>query len=424
VTEPQGFHAAPRRRARLTIFFTILLDLIGFGMIVPFLTFYAQEFHATPLLIGLLFSSYSLTQLLFAPLLGRLSDRLGRRPVLLGSIAGSVVAYALFAAAPNYAVLLLARALAGVAAANYAIAQAYLADITPPEGRAKAMGLVGAAFGIGFVLGPALGGLLAHAGSLTPALAGLGPRIVPVAAGLLAAVNLAFAATSLPESLSPELRRQAGLRSGSRKGSWLGLAELREVWRDSPLRGLMLLFFLVMFCFAIMETTLALFCQARFGYGARETSWLFVFVGVVLVIVQGGLIGRLVKRFGERRMILGGILLMALGLAVLPLAPVSIPPAGIALALLLAGLLLLAAGQGIHSPSSLGLLSRLTPQESQGSTIGLSRSFGALARILGPAAGTLIFATAGAGWPFWTAAALMLVAFAVAVKVLREAPAD
>jgi MFS family permease len=420
VTEPQGFHAAPRRRARLTIFFTILLDLIGFGMIVPFLTFYAQEFHATPLLIGLLFSSYSLTQLLCAPLLGRLSDRLGRRPVLLGSIAGSVAAYALFSAAPNYAVLLLARALAGVAAANYAIAQAYLADITPPEGRAKAMGLVGAAFGIGFVLGPALGGLLAHAGGLTPALAGLGPRIVPVAAGLLAAVNLAFAAASLPESLSPELRFQAGLR----RGSWLGLAELREVWRDSPLRGLMLLFFLVMFCFAIMETTLALFCQARFGYGARETSWLFVFVGVILVIVQGGLIGRLVQRFGERRMILGGILLMALGLAVLPLAPVSIPPAGAVLALLLAGLLLLAAGQGMHSPSSLGLLSRLTPQESQGSTIGLSRSFGALARILGPAAGTLIFATAGAGWPFWTAAALMLVAFAIAVKVLREAPAD
>ena len=331
-------------------------------MIVPFLTFYAQEFHATPLLIGLLFSSYSLTQLLCAPLLGRLSDRLGRRPVLLGSIAGSVVAYALLAAAPYYAVILLARALAGVAAANYAIAQAYLADITPPEGRAKAMGLVGAAFGIGFVLGPALGGLLAHAGSLTPALAGLGPRIVPVAAGLLAAVNLAFAAASLPESLSPELRRQAGLR----KGSWLGVTELREVWRDSPLRGLMLLFFLVMFCFAIMETTLALFCQARFGYGARETSWLFVFVGVVLVIVQGGLIGRLVQRFGERRMILGGILLMAAGLAVLPLAPVSIPPGATPLALLLAGLLLLAAGQGIHSPSSLGLLSRLAPQESQG----------------------------------------------------------
>ena len=238
MNEPQEFHAAPRRRARLTIFFTILLDLIGFGMIVPFLTFYAQEFHATPLLIGLLFSSYSLTQLLCAPLLGRLSDRLGRRPVLLASIAGSVVAYALFAAAPNYAVLLLARALAGVAAANYAIAQAYLADITPPEGRAKAMGLVGAAFGIGFVLGPALGGLLAHAGSLTPALAGLGPRIVPVAAGLLAAVNLAFAAASLPESLSPELRRQARAPQGllaRRHRAARGLARLAAARPDAPL---------------------------------------------------------------------------------------------------------------------------------------------------------------------------------------------
>ncbi len=402
----------PGKRARLTVFLTILLDLIGFGMILPLLPFYAQELHASPFQIGLLFSSYSLTQLLFAPLLGRLSDRVGRRPVLLASIAGGAASYLLFALAPNYGILLLARSLSGLAAANYAIAQAYMADVSPPEERSRAMGLVGAAFGLGFVLGPALGGLLAHAGAWS----GLGHRIVPLTAAVLSGINLAIALFGLPESLSPELRRGAAARGGS----WLGLSDLRAVARGGPLRGLMVLFFLVMFCFSIMETTLALFCQERFGFGVRETSWLFVFVGIVLVVIQGGLLGRLVRRFGERSLILSGIVLMALGLVLLPLTPAELHPVWSHLGLLLLSLLLLAVGQGMHNPSSLGLLSRLTDERSQGGTIGLSRSFGALARTLGPAVGTWIFGAFGAGWPFWTAGGLMLVALLVAVGVLRE----
>ena len=402
----------PGRRALLTVFLTILLDLIGFGMILPLLPFYAQELHATPFQIGLLFSSYSLTQLLFAPLLGRLSDRIGRRPVLLASITGSAASYLLFAFAPTYGMLVVARSLSGLAAANYAIAQAYMADVSAPEDRSKAMGLVGAAFGLGFVLGPALGGILANAGTHT----GLGHRIVPLTAAALSGINLTIALFGLPESLSPELRRGATARGGS----WLGLSDLRTVWHDGPLRGLMLLFFLVMFCFSMMETTLALFCQQRFGFGVRETSWLFVFVGVLLVVVQGGLLGRLVKRFGERTLILAGIVIMAAGLVLLPLTPAAVAPAWSKLWLLLVSLGLLAIGQGVHNPSSLGLLSRLTDERSQGGTIGLSRSFGALARTLGPAAGTFIFGAAGAGWPFWAAGGLMLVALAVAVGVLRE----
>jgi DHA1 family tetracycline resistance protein-like MFS transporter len=412
VNEDPPFQTAPRRRALLTVFLTILLDLIGFGMILPFLTFYAQAFQATPLQIGLLFSSYSLTQLLFAPLLGRLSDRVGRRPVLLASIAGSVVCYVIFALAPSYAVLLLARALSGVAAANYAIAQAYMADVSSPQERSKAMGLVGAAFGLGFVLGPSLGGIL----GVLPQLASFGPRLVPFAAAALSALNLMMAYFSLPESLSPELRRGAAARGGS----WLGFSDLREVWRDTPLRGLMVLFFLVMLCFSMMETTLTLFCQARFGFGYRETAWLFAFVGVVLVIVQGGLLGRLVRKYGERRLILSGIVLMALGLFLLPLTPMVIPAVWSKLWLLFVGLTLLAVGNGLHNPSTTGLLSRLTDERSQGGTIGLARSFGALARIVGPPAGTLIFGLAGAGWPFWSAGLLMLVALAVAVGVLRR----
>ena len=386
-------HQPVGRRARLTVFLTILLDLVGFGMILPLLPFYAERFSATPVQIGLLFTSYSLTQLVFAPLLGRLSDRVGRRPILLASITGSVAAYLLFAAAPNFAVLLAARSLAGVAAANYGIAQAYMADVSLPEERSKAMGLVGAAFGLGFVLGPALGGILAQAGD----------RAVPLTAAVLSGANLLVAFFGLPESLSPEVR-------GRVRGSWFDLSDLLVVLRDSPLRGLMLLFFLVMFCFSMMEATLALFCQQRFHYGVRQTSWLFVFVGVILVVVQGGLLGRLVKRYGERSLILSGIVLMAAGLVLLPSSQ---------LWLLLVSLGLLAVGQGVHNPSSLGLLSRLTDESSQGSTIGLSRSFGAVARILGPSAGTLLF-VAGAAWPFWAASGLMVVALFIALGVLRQ----
>lgn len=402
--------APSRRRALTTIFLTVLLDLVGFGMILPLLPFYAQELDASAFQIGLLFSSYSLAQLVFAPILGRLSDRTGRRPVLLASIGGSVFAYTLFTAADSFALLLLARTLAGVAAANYAIAQAYVADVSSREDRSKAMGLVGAAFGVGFVLGPALGGLLAHLGEGT----GLGVRIVPLTAALLSALNLVIAFFWLPESLSAELKGR------SRQGSWLDVREFRAVWRNGPLRGLMLLFFLVVFCFSIMEASLALFCQARFGFGAAQTALLFVFVGVVLVVVQGGLLGRLVHRFGERGLILTGIVLMAAGLVLLPFTPESRPLAGIALLGLLVSLALLAVGQGMNQPSTLGLLSRLTDDSAQGSTIGLSRSFGALARTLGPATGTWIFGSVGSGWPFWTAGGLMLVALALAFNVLRK----
>jgi multidrug resistance protein len=390
------------RRTSLTVFVTILLDLIGFGMLLPLLPFYAQELHATPAQVGLLFSSYSLTQLLFSPLLGGLSDRIGRRPVMLASIFGSAAAHLMFAQAGSFALLVVARALAGVAASNYSIAQAYMADVSTAERRARAMGLVGAAFGIGFVLGPALGSIL----SLTP----YGPRAVPLTAAALSGINFLFALLWLPESLPPEVRERRQTRP------WIDPAGFGRIWRNAPLRGLMALFFLVMFCFSLFEATLALYCQRRFHFDQHRTSLLFVFVGVVLVVVQGGLLGRLIRRFGERRMILGGIALMALGLAALPSWP--------SLAVLLASLLLLAVGSGVHNPSTTALLSQITDPESQGSIIGLSRSFGALARTLGPITGTWIFGKAGAPWPFWTAGALMLVALAVARGVLSRVAAS
>lgn len=389
----------PYRRALVPVFVTVLLDLIGFGMILPLLPFYAQELDATPAQIGWLFASYSLAQLVFAPLLGRLSDRAGRRPVLLATIAGGIGAYVLFAASDSYLGLLIARTLAGVAAANYGIAQAYVADVTPAEERSRAMGMVvGAAFGLGFVLGPALGGLVAQ----------LGHRAVPLTAAVLGAVNLAIAAVLLRESLPAEVR---GRRHGE---GWLDLRSFGEAWRNAPVRGLFLLFFLVTFSFSMMETSFALFCQARFGLGVSETAWFFVFIGVVLVVVQGTLVGRLVRRFGERRLILIGILLMAAGLLLLPAAPSP--------ALVLPAVSLLAIGSGVHGPSSLGLLSLLARGDAQGGTSGVYRSFGALARTLGPVAGPWLFGAVGIRWPFWAAGGLMLLTLLYAWDVMRRVP--
>src|ERR1700686_169044 len=363
-------------------------------MILPLLPLYAEAFHASRITIGLIFASYSLAQLLFAPWLGRRSDRFGRRPLMLASIAGGVAAHLLFATAGSVAMLLVARSLAGIAAANYGIAQAYLADVTPPAQRSRAMGLVGAAFGLGFVIGPALGGVLSR----------FGMAAVPYSAAALSAANLAIAWLALPQPLP----RGAGGKP------LFALADLRQLWRDVRMRQLMLLFFLVMFCFSIMESTLALFCQVRFGFGPGSIAALFTFVGVLLVVVQGGLLGLLVKRFGDRRLIVAGIALMALGLLLLPL------PTRAGWLLLTTGLL--AIGNGVHNPSLLALLTRLSGEGSQGETIGVSRSCGALARVVGPLARTWIFEVGGSSWPFWSAGGLMAAALLVAQDLLRRVP--
>jgi MFS family permease len=397
----------PRHAAPLAvIFFTVLLDLLGFGMVLPLLPFYAERYGASPFQVALLFASFSLAQFVFAPLWGRLSDRVGRRPVLLGSIAGAVAAYALFAAAGSFTVLLLARTASGVAAANYSIAQAYVADVTSPEERARGMGLLGAAFGLGFVLGPVLGGLAGQ----------LGYAAVPAAAGLLSAVNLVLAFILVPESLTPEVRRAARelvrgeAREAAAGGRWLSGAAVRRATRDPAVSGLMLLLFLVILAFSNMEATLGLFVEARFGWGFFETAWLFTFIGVVMVIVQGGLLGRLADAFGERRLILAGIAGMTVGLALLPV--------GRELALLAATSGLLAVGMGLHNPSTLALISRLTAEHRQGGTLGVARSLGALARGIGPLWGGWAFGALGPAWPFWSGAILMGVSFLVAIPVL------
>lgn len=393
----------------LVIFFTIFLDLLGFGLVIPLLPFFASELGASGFQVGILMTAYSGMQFLFAPFWGRLSDRIGRRPVLLVSIAGNVVAMVLFAFSTNLVVFFLARAFAGMANANIGTAQAYIADVTPPEQRAKGMGLIGAAFGLGFVLGPAFGGILAtwHFGA---------PALVAAA---LSAVNFAMAWFNLPESLPPEARAKAAARRASR------LQTFKESLSHPFLPLLFLLFFLVTVGFAQLETTFALFTEKRFAYGARENGYLFAYIGVVLALVQGGVIRPLRKHVGEAALLLSGVALLTLGL--LLLARVETVTG------LIVACTVLAFGNGMQMPALSSLVSKQAAAHDQGRVLGVNQSMGSLARILGPLLGGFAFEYGGStpslalgsihvdfgAWttPFLAAAGILVIAVVIALRI-------
>ena len=374
------------------IFVTVFIDLIGFGIIIPLLPFYAETFGATAIAVGLLSTSFSLMQLLFAPVWGRLSDRHGRRPIILIGLLGSAVSYVAFGLATSLAALFAARILSGIAGANIPTAQAFIADSTPPEGRAKGMGLLGAAFGLGFIFGPAIGGFMSQWGYAAPAFF----------AAALSFVNFVAAWFLLPESLPRERR---GVRRQGR------IAVFREALSRPGLGLVLAVYFLVMTAFASFEAMFALFTAARFGFGATTIGYLFAAVGAVLAFVQGVLVGRVVPRVGERRLVPLAVFVMGSALALQGLAP-SVP-------WLVAAVLLLTVGMGFHNPSIMSIVSRLAARTDQGSTLGLSQSIAALARIVGPVWGGLMFDRFGPAMPLYTAAMLMLAAGLLAVGVFR-----
>ncbi len=380
------------------IFLTVALDLVGFGMVVPLLPLYARQFGASATQIAFLFASYSLMQFFFAPLWGRLSDRIGRRPVLLTSIAGNVAALLVYGFAHSYAWLLAARLMAGICTANISVANAYVADVTTPQNRARGMGLIGAAFGVGFVVGPFVGGELSRFGANMPAF---------VAAGL-SLVNIVWATFFLPESLQPQARlppkagiwqmRWQALRSGTLPNTVLGLI------------------FLQILGFSMMEMALVLFARVRLEVDAPHAGRLFAYVGIVLALVQGGLIGRLNKRFGEVVLVQGGLLAIVAGLALVPLTPQGSWVA------LLGALTLLGGGQGLVSPALSSLLSRRAPVDAQGATLGVGQSLSSLARTLGPQMAGFAIDHGNENWPFWLGCLVVGGAFAWAFFRLRPLP--
>jgi len=373
--------ASSGRSPLVVLFLTVFIDLMGFGIVIPLLPIYAKQMNATPFAAGALIAVYSLMQLVFAPAWGRISDDIGRRPVLLMCLAGSAMSYLLLAGAWRLEVLFFARLLAGVAGASIPVAQAYIADVTGPAERARGMGLIGAAFGLGMVIGPALGGGLSL----------LGPRVPEGFAAGLCLANVLVAAYRLPESLPGSVGRPAPFRHP------LSLASLRDAAARPGAAALLAVFFLVTLGFAVLEGTFSLAAADRYGYSQTQVDWLWVYMGLVAVVVQGWLVGRLARRLPERALIV-------LGSAALGLGFLGIPFAGSAIGLLTA-LALVVGGQGLASPSLSSLISKTVEESVYGEALGVSQSLSAGARVLGPAGGGLIFSRFDASAAYLAAAA-------------------
>jgi len=379
------------------VYFTVFLDLLGFGIILPWLPYYAAHLGATGVGLGILFTSYSFAQLVGAAVLGRLSDHLGRRPILLLSLAGAAVGMVLSGLAETLWFLCMARAMAGLFGGSIATAQAYVADVTTREERPKYMGMVGASIGLGFVVGPALG-----AGFIV---LGYGFRRVALFSAALLLANLCFAFFRLRESRIVGTEPSQASRRFS-LGAW------RVAFRRPALRGVLGATFLTTFAFVGMETTLAFLARDRYGFGELQFGLLLTYAGVVMIIVQGGLIGSLSKRFGVRRLAVAGGLLLGLALASLPLAP------NLGMALLAIGVL--AAGQGLSAPSLSSLNSQIARPDEQGTVLGVAQSLSSAARALGPLLAGALY-DIQSGLPYFVSGALaVLAAVLVAVGVKGE----
>src|SRR5688572_18533482 len=360
-----------RKPSLLIIFLTVFIDLIGFGIVMPLLPIYSKQFGATGWMNGAIVGSFSLMQFIFAPWWGRLSDRVGRRPVLLVSNFGSAVAYAMFGYASTFQgqtalwLLLVSRIFAGICGANLSVASAYIADVSPPEKRSKSMGLIGMAFGLGFILGPALGSFsvkyLGHSG----------PGWV---AGAICFVNFLFTAAFLVESRKPSSEPQV---------QRVRLKQWAHTLQHPTVAFLVMLYFVATFAFASFEVTIGMLLRDNFGYQPKDIGYYFTYCGLLSALLQGGGIGPLVKRFGERTLLSLALVIVAVGLLMLPFVSTKVG--------LLMALGIFALGSGIHRPPLFGLISILTPENEQGATMGVTQSAGSLARIVAPVFATAVY---------------------------------
>lgn len=386
------------KRQLFLIFLTVFIDLLGFGLIIPILPTYAQELQASEEMVGYVIASYSVMQFLFMPFWGRLSDRMGRRPVLLISLAASFAGYLIWGFSGSLGMLLLSRLVAGFGNANIAVAQAYITDITTPENRARGMGLVGAAFGLGFVLGPAIGMACIHYFHElhTPGF---------IAAGF-SLLDLILTFFFLPE---PAHRGHFG-----KERYGMGLDFYAKSLMDSHLRTSYLIFFLSTFAFANMEATLVMLTNKMLGFAPEDNTKMFLYIGVWIVIVQGGMIRQLTKRYSEKGLIAVGAVLVGVGLALTPFSH--------NVWLLYLALGLLAIGSGINNPCNQSLLSKLAPEETAGGVLGLGQSLSTLGRILGPVVGCTLFQRLGYMSPYLAGALVMVSVVVLSFSLPKTEP--
>ena len=380
-TSPEENAAA--RRALPALLGVVVVDLVGFGIAIPVLPFLARDFGASGVQLGLILTAYAGAQLVFAPLWGRLSDRVGRRRVMLATIAGTSVALLWLGLAGSLVAMFAARFLAGAFAANVSVAAAYVSDVTEDSERTRWMGLLGACFGVGFVLGPALGGLLSHWGYGAPMLA----------ASALAALNWVHAFFALREPP----RHEAAL---PRAGIALPRAGRFEALAEPGVRRICLLNLAFSLAVVQLETVFAFFMMDRFGYDAMEVAWIFVGMAVLMGGIQGGGMKALAARFAERSLARSGALVLAASIALVPFAPT--------VAILLVPLGFSALGRAVLQPSLMSLVSMEAPPEQRGAVLGTFQAAASLGRVIGPVAAGLLY-DASVGAPFWFASGLLAV---------------
>ncbi|MDH5783136.1 MAG: MFS transporter [Candidatus Bathyarchaeota archaeon] len=379
------------------IVITIFIDITGFGMIIPLLPFYAETFQAGSAALGVLVASFSLMQFIFSPILGRISDNVGRKPVLMISILTSAASFVLFAIANSFFILLLSRIVAGLATET-AVAQAYIADITSKRERASGIGKVGAAHGAGFIIGPAIGGSLSVYGFSAPGFAAV----------FLTLLNLLFVLFFLPESLEqkgPILQRGTTNLNG-------GLLRKLLAFLSKPLIGAVLvIFFIVFLSFSAIPVIVPLLGVIFFGFGPVEMSYFFIYIGAIQIILQGVVIGRLTKKIGEGKLIAFGPLLMLLGIFLMPLIP--------NISMFLFSLTMIAFGSGMMRTVVPSFISKITPAREQGGTLGATNSVASIATVPGPLVGGFLFEFAGLAAPFFASAAMLIVAFGLGCRVFH-----
>lgn len=378
------------------LYLCVVVDLIGVGIIIPLLPFFAQVYGASAFTISLLIAIFSATQFLSAPVLGRLSDRLGRRPVFLGCVALSCIGYFGLALADDLVVIFLARALNGIGAGKFTVANAIVADLTPGSQRAKQLGRLASAFGIGMILGPVLGGLL----SGDPAAPDYHRPLF--AAGALSAIAAVLAFILVKESLPPAARHAAAAQPAQ--------GRLRTALEDRTALPVIVVMFAFNFVFAQVITINPLWLQVAFGYGARETGWVMGFIGAVLLVVQAVALGPVVARLGERTLLLFALALMAVAMLLTPLA-------------LMLPLYLLASAAAaiciaVIGPSSSALLSRTAQAHKQGSIMGAGQAAASLGQVLGPALAGWLFGSVAPAMPYYVGGALLALTAAAAARML------
>lgn len=379
------------------IFITVFIDLLGFGILIPILpTFASKDLAVSDFGIGLIIAVFSFVQFLFNPILGKISDKVGRKPIIVLSLLITSSSYILFSFSNTFILLLISRMLAGLGGSNIGVAQAYIADVTTKEERSKGMGLIGAAFGLGFVFGPLIGGLIS----------GFGYEYAGYGSAAFSFMAFLFAIFFLPESNT--------IRQNDSKISFklFDLSEIRSTFKIPQVGLLIMIFFIIIFSIANIYGTFAILGYKVYGFSDRENGYLFGVMGIVGTIIQGGLIKKLTKRFSDISLVRVGTIFMMLGLGFLPYGDSFLSAVLI--------VIVLSVGTGLLQPMILSMISKYSPDNKQGSILGITQSFSALGRVLGPLWGGFAFDYIGYEFPFLTGALFTFITFMITIIVLNK----